>query len=237
MIDLLIQRYAFPTTLGEASFTPQSSHPAVPSLNQEPSIDITIPTSSPKPIKTTSEIMKSIIEDVDLLQNISHAMGIPSGYVAASVFDTNKDPSNVTTSMTILAGSVLQHGSTYLIGKALGKPGSLEISDENAIADGDLYILLSKNVQTQLNTLKAEQDYKQNSNTQTFVKNIEDVLETIQRQRYITLGLTLASAAANGYHGYKRNNGSVGYGLAWALFGGLSGTGVALEQGFAKPSK
>jgi len=36
------------------------------------------------------------------------------------------------------------------------------------------------------------------------------------------------------YHGYKRNNDSIGYGLAWWLTSGM-GLGVALEQGYAKP--
>lgn len=45
----------------------------------------------------------------------------------------------------------------------------------------------------------------------------------------------LAIFFANGYHGYKRNNDNVGYGLLWALFGGNAGFGVALEQGYAKP--
>ncbi len=47
-----------------------------------------------------------------------------------------------------------------------------------------------------------------------------------------------AAGAALAYHGYKRNN-SVGWALAWAIFGGMFwpvGLGVAYAQGFGKPA-
>jgi len=39
-------------------------------------------------------------------------------------------------------------------------------------------------------------------------------------------------AIANAYHGYKRHNDSVGWGLGWLLFGEL---GLGIAQGFGKP--
>lgn len=45
----------------------------------------------------------------------------------------------------------------------------------------------------------------------------------------------IAMRLASGYHGYKRNDDNVGYGLLWALFGTPTTFGLALEQGFAKP--
>jgi hypothetical protein len=52
--------------------------------------------------------------------------------------------------------------------------------------------------------------------------------------------LATLSAAASGYHGMKRNNGSVGWGVVWFFLGGFFPVlvpGVALVQGFAKPKK
>lgn len=56
--------------------------------------------------------------------------------------------------------------------------------------------------------------------------------------------MAVGAIGAGFYHGYKRNNGSVAYGLAWSLFGllggpvlGAIGVGLALGQGFGEPIK
>lgn len=49
--------------------------------------------------------------------------------------------------------------------------------------------------------------------------------------------LSLVSALASGYHGVRRNDGSIGWGIAWFALGGLFPlvTPVfALAQGFGK---
>jgi hypothetical protein len=50
--------------------------------------------------------------------------------------------------------------------------------------------------------------------------------------------IALASAAASGYHGVKRHRGSVGWGAAWFMLGGVFPVltpVVAVAQGYAKP--
>ena len=50
--------------------------------------------------------------------------------------------------------------------------------------------------------------------------------------------LSIASAAASGYHGVRRNKGSIGWGLWWFALGSLFPVVtpvIALAQGFAKP--
>jgi len=50
---------------------------------------------------------------------------------------------------------------------------------------------------------------------------------------------SVASAAASGFHGYKRNQ-SVGWAVGWFLLGGLFPIitpVVAVAQGYAKPAK
>jgi hypothetical protein len=52
--------------------------------------------------------------------------------------------------------------------------------------------------------------------------------------------LGTAALGALTYHGYKRNDDSLGWGLAWGLLGGLVWpitVPVALAQGFGKPKK
>lgn len=49
--------------------------------------------------------------------------------------------------------------------------------------------------------------------------------------------LAWGAVIAGVYHGYKRNNGSVGWALAWGLFGGIWPISIPLmlAQGFGKP--
>ena len=48
--------------------------------------------------------------------------------------------------------------------------------------------------------------------------------------------ISAISGVACMYHGYKRNNDSIGYALAWGLMGS-SGLGLAIGQGYGKPIK
>lgn len=53
-------------------------------------------------------------------------------------------------------------------------------------------------------------------------------------------GLMLVSTALSAYHGYKRNNGSVGWAIGWGLLGGLFPVitpAIAFAEGFGKPKK
>jgi hypothetical protein len=50
--------------------------------------------------------------------------------------------------------------------------------------------------------------------------------------------LSLAGASFGAYHGYKRNNGSVGWAIGWFLLGGIAPVitiPVSIAQGFGKP--
>lgn len=49
-----------------------------------------------------------------------------------------------------------------------------------------------------------------------------------------------ASVLASAYHGVRRNNGSIGWGVAWGLLGGVAPIitpAVALAQGFGQPAR
>lgn len=50
---------------------------------------------------------------------------------------------------------------------------------------------------------------------------------------------SIAGVATGAYHGYKRNRGSVGWAIGWALLGGMVPyvtIPVSLAQGFGKPA-
>ena len=50
----------------------------------------------------------------------------------------------------------------------------------------------------------------------------------------------IAGTVGGAYHGYKRNNDSIGWGIGWALLGNIFWPvtiPVSLAQGFGKPAK
>lgn len=52
--------------------------------------------------------------------------------------------------------------------------------------------------------------------------------------------VSTASAAASGWHGFKRNHGSIGYAAWWFFMGGLFPVFtplIAVAQGYAEPEK
>lgn len=52
--------------------------------------------------------------------------------------------------------------------------------------------------------------------------------------------LSIAGATTGAYHGLKRNNGSVGWAVAWFLLGGMfpfATIPISLAQGFGEPEK
>lgn len=70
--------------------------------------------------------------------------------------------------------------------------------------------------------------------TTTTTTNTDGTVSTI-----VSLG-RLAGAVTGAYHGYKRNNGSVGWAIGWFLLGGAFWPvtiPVSLAQGFGKPEQ
>lgn len=50
----------------------------------------------------------------------------------------------------------------------------------------------------------------------------------------------LASVGLSAYHGYKRNHGSLGWGIGWGVLGGIGfpfTPAIAAAQGFGKPAR
>lgn len=50
---------------------------------------------------------------------------------------------------------------------------------------------------------------------------------------------SIAGATTGAYHGYRRNNGSVGWAIGWFIFGGILpflSVPISLAEGFGKPA-
>jgi uncharacterized membrane protein (DUF485 family) len=69
---------------------------------------------------------------------------------------------------------------------------------------------------------------------------LQAAVDRAQTTLYVWSAVSVVSAFAAGYHGAKRNNGSVGYGLLWGFAGGLFPIvvpAIAIAQGYAKPER
>jgi hypothetical protein len=58
------------------------------------------------------------------------------------------------------------------------------------------------------------------------------------KNKVMIIPLSAISAAASGFHGMRRNNGSIGWGIVWFLLGAtfpILTPVVGVAQGFAKP--
>lgn len=65
-----------------------------------------------------------------------------------------------------------------------------------------------------------------------------NLIDSAGKLLYSAIGTVVAGACA--YHGYKRNNESVGWAIGWFFFGGalpVLAFPIALGQGFAKPER
>lgn len=227
MKNMLAHKNSFPTTLGDLTAEEKQE---IQEFNEQyleyfrTNVEV-------------AQVMKSLVEDVDLMMNILLALQAPSGYAAASILDTNKDNSDGITFMTFILGGVIDVGATYLIGKAMGKNATIMSGIRNTIAPekvDDAMLLtqmLKEDASEKLDYLKT---LNQKGDLTPFIENIESIIKIDERSALVTKATYIVSGLANAYHGYKRNNDSIGYGLAWA-FTGLIGTGMALKQGFAKP--
>lgn len=59
-------------------------------------------------------------------------------------------------------------------------------------------------------------------------------------ERLIFNVLDMASIGVSAYHGYKRHNGSIGWGIGWGLLGGIFPIvtpAISFAQGFGRPMK
>ena len=150
----------------------------------------------------------------------------PAGFVAAKAIDTNENPSNFKTIGALLTGSIITGATMKLLNALIGQSQSEENANiliEALVDDAEsgLKHLVTRNLITQntANTMLADINKAQAANNK--INNVAGAVYGIE---------SLFTA----YHGYKRNNDSIGYGLAWWLTSGM-GLGVALEQGYAKP--
>lgn len=157
--------------------------------------------------------------------------GLAAGYAGGKVMDTNEDPSDLKTWATLLVSGWVGYG----IGGALS---NLLLSQkiEGIAADESLKNQIV-NAMSTLAEAKKQAEFSHSDFPPEAKKNIDDIRDLLIKISSTVLIIRSLSGIASAYHGFKRNNDSLGYGLAWGVTGLASATpiGLALEQGFAKP--
>lgn len=155
----------------------------------------------------------------------------PAGYTAASLFDTNEDPSNLKTIGTLTAGAIVSGAAAKIITSVMG----LDPDTQDTLETLGILISMLEDAENTLEFL-AEKNLISAGDAEDGKNAILKAFKTYQYIRNIQRAVLGFASLACAYHGYRRNNNSIGYALAWGLTNGV-GIGVALKQGFAKPIK
>ena len=177
-----------------------------------------------------------------------------SGYGLNHLINKDKTDSNLRTSLTVaggaVAGTVVSGGTSYLyLQSKLDDLRDRGIIVEARMQDFEFTIPSYEEYKAIKDGLKTLESFVENMERYNYDFGIQDAdqLRIVDRaisalsSFFFVFNVTRYTryciSAANAYHGYKRNGGGgagVGFGLLWFLFGGASGLGVALSQGYGK---
>jgi hypothetical protein len=196
----------------------------------------------------------------DLLKNVMLIQGIGSpiaAAISAGIVDTNKDPSDLKTASTIILPEIAVFlanlgGYAYPKGKKIfvdytNRMMSITdpfedspIGSETIDISQDEFVEMTKTVLTKKGLKEAIEQLKlfgftNNAEIKKLFDRFESSAIAARNVGFTYSALYTAGAIASAYHGYKRNNDSLGYGILWGLFGGTNTLSTALVQGFAKP--
>lgn len=163
------------------------------------------------------------------------------GFGLGKVVNTNKNPSKLKTSLTVIGSSLVSAPISVAGGTALTvnntisdakKLQELETTckEVEALVEAELdrlSKLTAKERETALTELGLNSEQVK-AYENAIQKAVDEAINAISL--YLGIGLTVSAVSA--YHGYKRSGGlgALGFFLA-----GKTGLGVALAQGFAKP--
>lgn len=166
------------------------------------------------------------------------AASTPAGYGVAKMIDTNSNPSNWKTMGTLFAGGIATGAVERLVNAFAGIDiGEYYYDNFNEINRKETGVALTQalkdNAAKGVNYLVAR-GLVDAEKAPALIKALEDAQNANKRIAGIAGAIYGIESLFTAYHGYKRNNDSIGYGLAWWLTSGV-GLGVALGQGYAKP--
>ncbi len=199
-------------------------------------------------------IGEALIDTIKLWLPLDVSASAGSGYGLNHLINKDKEQTNLRTSLTIaggaISGTAISSGSSYLYLKSKLKDLGYDSDVSSDLSDLSLpnmeeYRVLRDTAKTidhlvdqMLEQIEKGENLGINDPTKLkIVKRGLNVVDSFFRLGRIMYYTSLTVSTANAYHGYKRNGGGgkgVGFGLLWFLFGGSTGLGVALSQGYGK---
>lgn len=189
----------------------------------------------------------ALLNSAPVFYGAGTAIAAGTGFAAGKVIDTNDNPSNFKTAATALGSNYIASVLSNMIGDAFLNAQLSKIDMQHLLIE---YPELSPRKARKV--LKAYQDsIPANSNQipeHVFQKanisrqNFENLLNDARNAFVIASSLTsvislifMGMTVSNAIHGYRRNDKSVGYALAW-MCTGPGGFGLSRAQGWGSPS-
>lgn len=165
------------------------------------------------------------------LMAVSELSYAGAGYAGGKIIDTNEDSSDFKTWATLAVSGYAGKLISGVIGSVL-----VNQKIETLEYDGPLQKQI-ETVVADLSETKKRLKMSHSDFSPAAQKDIDDVRDLVIKIAATYGTLRTLSGMASAYHGFKRNNDSLGYAIAWGLSGLFSATpiGLALEQGYAKP--
>jgi len=187
------------------------------------------------------KIVSDIVDIAIRTALIYEALCIPTGYASGVLFDTNKNPSNIKTLGSMFVASVVNAAVSggYLL-HAVGSQVNKSSSDYSDVIKNTFKKISGSINPTSLTEFNKSIDKLvidqliTEDNARLLKSTIKDAVDKYERVAKILRVVEGGAHLANAYHGYRRNENSVLYGVLWGTLG-FTGLGTALSQGYAKP--
>ncbi len=188
-----------------------------------------------------NKVVSEIVDVAIRTAIIYEALCLPTGYASGVLFDTNTNASNIKTLGSVFAASVVNVAVSggYFVYAVSSQASKYSSNYERALEDifsrirGSINTTSLKEFDKSIDTL-ATQDLITEEQARLLKKTIKHASERYEMITKVFLFVEGGAHLANAYHGYRRNENSVLYGVLWGTLG-LTGLGTALSQGYAKP--
>lgn len=186
-------------------------------------------------IEQVDDILKATTRMSQITPLLFTASGIGGGYAAAKLINTNRNPSALKTSATVLAASFAQLAVTTGGGYALSPHlhiQEMQAACAAASTDAEAMAARINNLSPEEHTQLLNELGVTKAQLDQIISHTFAALAGLTAAIFWCVAVNFTSSIVGAVHGYKRSGGlgALGFFLA-----GTPGLGVAMAQGFAEP--
>ena len=181
---------------------------------------------------------RALLYSVPAVFAATTAIAAGTGFAAGKIIDTDDNPSNLKTAATVYGSNIISAGISYVLTNALISPALVQISSNVDIPELRRALKAAKEGLPENSTGITDQVFVDAGVTR---EEFERVLKEAKTAFVVASALAAATSLANlgitisnAIHGYRRNDKSVGYALAW-MCTGPGGFGLSRAQGWGQP--